>query len=533
MNLRGLNVSLLSLLDSLVAKDPFLDLSRTLSDLAAGYETKRAELVGKTGSSKSQATPSTSTTKPPPKALAPPTPSSASAAAPEPPKAPVFASTGGFSFGGKKVEASADDKPAAASPFGGFPSSGGGGGGFTFGGSKPVAASAEPSKKGESSTPAKSATGFSFGGASSTASASPANLAPGFSFSPAPAADKETPAKAAPGSSAGAFLSSILATPPAPAAAAPDKSTAAEAPKSGGLFGFSPSTSSSSSSAPAPFSFGSTTSPAAPVQPPSFNRLPSGTANFSFGGAPKRSVSSSSFDFGSGASSSTAPPLGAVAAPSAPPATDQEEDVPAPTIPSDPTLLEKGEGEEDEETHFEAKANIHKLGEDSKWSKVGTGIVKVKSGGGSGAKGRVLARVEGTGKLLIVSFLLTRGKRWSIDVSLPTCAELCRPRRPQAVHVERQVGLAGWLRGHGGPSVPDPGQGRDTGQGAHGRARGARRSNRGLSVALPPAIDGRDRCSLTYHASAKGVGETGASSWAASEQSRLCLRARRRKQRSR
>lgn len=45
---------------------------------------------------------------------------------------------------------------------------------------------------------------------------------------------------------------------------------------------------------------------------------------------------------------------------------------------------------------------IHRLGDDKKWEKVGQGVLKVKSGGGSGAKGRVLARIEGTGQLLIV-----------------------------------------------------------------------------------------------------------------------------------
>lgn len=408
LNLRGLNVSLVSLLESLVAKDPFLDLSRTLGDLAHGYESKRAELTsGKAdaagvGPSSSSAARRMSSAPSAPKS--PPKPSSPPKASQPPPLKPLFESAGGFSFGGKKIDVAGGEKAAGAStsPFGGFPSSGGAGagGGFAFGSAKP---NGEEKKETDNGAPSKPPA-FGFTPAAPNLSTAPSSSP--FSFGTKSAATtKEGDQKPATKSSAGAFLTSVLSTPTA-------ATTPTEASKSnGGLFSFSsPSSGATPAAASAPvpaspFSFGSSSTSAAP--PPSFNRLSSGTPNFAFGGAPKRSVSSSSFGFGEAGASSSAPssaaPVAAPAPAAAAAATEPEaEDAPAPTIPSDPSLLEKGEGEEDEDTHFEAKAMIHRLGDDKKWEKVGQGVLKVKSGGGSGAKGRVLARIEGTGQLLIV-----------------------------------------------------------------------------------------------------------------------------------
>ena len=64
--------------------------------------------------------------------------------------------------------------------------------------------------------------------------------------------------------------------------------------------------------------------------------------------------------------------------------------------------MEQGVGEEGEETAFEARGAISRF-VGKGWDKVGTGLVKIKFGGESGVKGRVLARVEGSGVLLLVS----------------------------------------------------------------------------------------------------------------------------------
>jgi hypothetical protein len=90
---------------------------------------------------------------------------------------------------------------------------------------------------------------------------------------------------------------------------------------------------------------------------------------------------------------------------------ESEEEPPAPTIPSDPTLLLQGQGEENEATLFECKGAISKFddmeGSGKKgWVKIGVGIVKVKvpkdeTEAEEVAMGRLLGRNEGNGGLLM------------------------------------------------------------------------------------------------------------------------------------
>ena len=62
--------------------------------------------------------------------------------------------------------------------------------------------------------------------------------------------------------------------------------------------------------------------------------------------------------------------------------------------------MESGVGEEGEETAWEQKAALSRF-VGGKWEKIGTGLLKIKFGGESGPKGRILARVEGSGVLLL------------------------------------------------------------------------------------------------------------------------------------
>ncbi|CED83078.1 1 domain protein [Phaffia rhodozyma] len=444
---RGLNHSLLVLLQSLVEKDPFRDLSKTLSDLAGSYAVNRSE-IDQTDAAAQAASISSASTQ---KTEAPREEAKATLSAPVVP--PTFASSGGFSFGGAKVSSTngaSSSSSSSASPSG-FPTSSFGSssspstGGFSFGGASTAA----------SSTPAGATkpSGFTFGGKPLNTGTGAGTTTGGFSFGSAPAvnlsAGSESSAKKVSTSSSGAgsIVKSVLAAEDSERAskeeAAKKETEKKDAPK-GGLFSFTSATTPSSS----PFSFGapsrtespSTTTAAAAAAatttgavpyPPSFQRLPSGTPNFSFGAASpggKARTPSSSFSFGSSSApapalttgsgpvfpsplsvggSATSAAADSSSAPALPSggggggeATGGDEEPPAPTIPSDPTLMEKGVGEEDEETTWEGKSSINKF-DDGKWVKVGVGLIRVKKGGESGDKGRVLGRTEGTGNVLI------------------------------------------------------------------------------------------------------------------------------------
>ncbi|KAL7411753.1 hypothetical protein BDY24DRAFT_120611 [Mrakia frigida] len=416
-NLRGLNLSLLSLQESLVEKDPFVDLSKTLDDLVKGYRSKREELEKQK------------------KALgivddhevvSEPEQKKEEVVVEKPKAPPVFASGGsGFSFGGAKLDAPAASS-TGSSPFSTFPSTSSGSapaGGFSFGGASTAS----------TASPKPSTGGFSFGApapANGGTSTTPSFGSPASLFgSSSSTKDSNTPKKP---STAGSFITSVLSESTPKPADSPAPSTSKAAPFS---FNSPSSTTSIPPASPAPFSFtsfGSTPAVAAAAPPPlkttpSFQRLPGGTPNFSFGAAsgsaPKRSVSSS-FGFGAASEdvSATTPAPAVEASTSTGRAEGDSEEAPAPTIPSDPTLMEQGVGEEGEETAFEARGAISRF-VGKGWDKVGTGLVKIKFGGESGVKGRVLARVEGSGVLLLnvkihpdIKATIQGGKAVSISV---------------------------------------------------------------------------------------------------------------------
>ena len=144
------------------------------------------------------------------------------------------------------------------------------------------------------------------------------------------------------------------------------------------------------------FSFGPTTSTtnATSAKPSfSFGQASTSAPTFSFGPtASTTTTTAPSFSFGPTTSTTTNPDD----------ASDDDDEAP-PTLPEEPVnpeLVQKGQGEEDEVTQWQARSKLFRF-EGGGWRDVGIGLAKINQSQQDQGKRRLLIRAEGTGKVLL------------------------------------------------------------------------------------------------------------------------------------
>ena len=162
-------------------------------------------------------------------------------------------------------------------------------------------------------------------------------------------------------------------------------------------FSFGPTASTTNATSATPsFSFGPTASTTnATSATPSFSFGPASTSapTFSFGPtASTITTTAPSFSFGPTTSTTTNPDD----------ASDDDDEAP-PTLPEEPVnpeLVQKGQGEEDEVTQWQARSKLFRF-EGGGWRDVGIGLAKINQSQQDQGKRRLLIRAEGTGKVLL------------------------------------------------------------------------------------------------------------------------------------